>query len=246
MHIIRHSVYISIFSLLVLLGTPFNDLNISLGEEQMDISVLIVGGGSSHDFDRWFNLEDSKIIAEMGAYVQYTDQPQNILAVLPEIDILYLSNNQPLADPKLRQAIFDFVESGRDLLLAHAATWYNWKDWPEYNRDLVGGGSRGHRPYGEFEVQVTDSEHPVMQSVPASFTIADELYRFQKDEEGSDIHILAKGIEPETGKTYPVVWTVNYGEGRIICMTLGHDEASHTHEVYKTILRNTIHWFSEE
>src|SRR5690625_3575666 len=45
-------------------------------------TILIVGGGGSHDFDRWFNLEDSKILAETGANVRYTDQPKNILAVL--------------------------------------------------------------------------------------------------------------------------------------------------------------------
>ncbi len=29
-----------------------------------NIRVLIVGGGSSHDFNRWFNTEDSKTLAK--------------------------------------------------------------------------------------------------------------------------------------------------------------------------------------
>jgi len=203
-------------------------------------NVLIVGGGASHDFDRWFNLKDVKTLTEVGAQVRYTDQPKNILAVLQDIDILYLSNNQPLSDPELRRAIFNFVESGNDLLLAHAAIWYNWKDWPEYNKKLVGGGSRGHMEYGTFKVQVVEGGHPLMESVPATFEIKDELYRFEQDQEGSAIHVLAEAKEPGTSDVYPIIWTVDYGEGQIICMTLGHDKASHDHPAYKQILHNSI------
>lgn len=218
----------------------------SLAQQKYHSSeILIVGGGTHHNFDRWFNLEDSKILAEAGAETRYTEYPEHIQEVLPEIDILYLSNNQPLPDADLRQSIFDFIESGNDLLLVHAAIWYNWEDWPEYNQKLVGGGSNSHPPYGEFEVQVVDSGHPVMNSVPETFRIKDELYRFEKDKNGSDIQVLAKGIEPDNGDEYPVVWTVDYGEGRIVCITLGHDGEAHTHEAYKTILQNSVEWLNE-
>ena len=39
---------------------------------------------------------------------------------------------------------------------------YGWKDWPDYNRTLVGGGARSHDKYGEFEVTVKVPDHPVM------------------------------------------------------------------------------------
>lgn len=208
--------------------------------------ILIVGGGSSHNFERWFNLEDSKILSDAGANVRYTDNVEYIRELLPEIDILYLSNNQPMADSKLRKAIFNFVESGNDLLLAHAAIWYNWSDWPEYNRDLVGGGSRGHDEFGNFEVQIVNDEHPLTKDIAASFEITDELYRFEKDEDGSNIEVLAKGIEPATGNEYPVVWTVAYGEGQIMCTTLGHDDQAHQHTAYINLLRNTLDWFQQK
>lgn len=214
-------------------------------QTDQNTDILIVGGGTHHNFDRWFNLEDSKILAEAGAVTRYTEYPEHIPDVLSEIDILYLSNNQPLPDEDLRKSIFDFVESGNDLLLVHAAIWYNWDDWTEYNQKLVGGGSNSHPPYGEFEVQVVDSGHPVMNAVPETFMIKDELYRFEKEDEGSDIHVLAKGIEPETGDEYPVAWTVDYGEGRIVCITLGHDGEAHTHKAYKTILQNSVEWLNE-
>lgn len=148
-------------------------------------------------------------------------------------------------DPDLRSGIFEFVESGNGLLLVHPATWYNWTDWPEYNRNLVGGCSRCHPPFGDFEVRVTNPDHPVMASVPKRFTIKDELYRFERDEEGSDIHIMAVGIEDETGKEYPVARTVDYGDGRVVNITLGHDGDAHQHDAYISMLQNSIEWLSD-
>ena len=208
-------------------------------------NVLIVGGGSSHDFDRWFNLEDSKTLAETGAMVRYTNQPESIDDVLPELDILYLSNNQPMpATEEFRNSIFDFVKSGNGLLLVHPSIWYNWQDWPEYNKELVAGGSRSHEAFGEFEVKVTDKDHPVMDSVPASFDIVDELYHYEPDHSSKDIHVLATGIVPESGEEYPVVWTLSHGEGRIVAITLGHDGKAHHHSAYKAILQNSIKWLN--
>lgn len=248
---IQHPRYL--LALLVILISFFLLANSTFSQEsdhqteqpQDPPDVLIVGGGMHHDFDRWFGEEDQKIISETGAAVSYTNNPDEILPEMASLDILYLSNNQPLPDSGLRGKIFEFVESGNGLLLVHPAIWYNWEDWPEYNRELVGGGSRSHPPYGEFEVTVTDPEHPLMEGVPQQFTISDELYRFEKDKEGADIHVLAVGIEEETGQEYPVAWTVEYGEGRIVCITLGHDGAAHEHEAYIKMIQNSIDWLTE-
>src|SRR5205807_5143324 len=57
--------------------------------------VLIVGGGSSHDFDRWFNQEDAKTLSARGqATVSYTDKPDGILPALKDLDVLYLRDRK--------------------------------------------------------------------------------------------------------------------------------------------------------
>lgn len=233
-----------ILSTLVLGMMPAGDVEKSSMDQTESPEILIVGGGTHHDFDRWFNREDTELLEEAGANVRYTDNPDEILARLPDLDILYLSNNQPLPDPDLRDGIFNFVEEGGGLLLVHAATWYNWEDWPEYHRDLIGGGTRSHPPYGEFEVVVTDPEHPVMASVPEQFNINDELYRFEKEEDATDIHVLAKGIE-STGDEYPVAWIVEYGDGRVVNITLGHDGEAHQHEAFRAMLQNSVEWLNQ-
>ena len=209
-------------------------------------SVLIVGGHADHDFDRWFNQEDTAIIGETGADVSYTDDPDAIAGLLPDLDILYLSNNQPLADPELQQEIHNFVSGGGSLLLVHASIWYNWQDdWPEYYRDFTGGGSPSHPPFGEFEVYLTDESHPLMEGIPARFTVTDELYRFQRAEDGTDMNVLAMGIEAENGEEYPVIWTTQNGDGSIVNITLGHDGQTHQSPVYITLLKNSIEWLGQ-
>jgi uncharacterized protein len=206
--------------------------------------VLIVGGGSSHDFTRWFHQADSTTLAATGARARYTDVPEQILPALADIDVLYLSNNQPLADPALRAGIFNFVRAGKGLIIGHAASWYNWGDWPDYNRELVGGGTRAHRRYGEFQVDVIAPGHPVMQDVPSSFTLEDELYRFVPDPDGAAVTVLATAREEETGTSYPIIWTVQNPAGRIVVNTLGHDGAAHDHPAYQRILQNSVRWAS--
>jgi type 1 glutamine amidotransferase len=209
--------------------------------------ILIVGGGSSHDFNRWFNETDVATLSAGGKNsVNYTGSISEVLPALKDISVLYLCNNQPMTDPQLRKAIFDFADSGHGLLLVHPAVWYNWKDWPEYNRVLVGGGTTSHDKYGEFEVIVKTPDHPVMAGIPAKFKITDELYHFEPDPKGTPIEVLAAGKNLATGKTYPVVWLVKHPRARIVCCALGHDAKAHELPAYQALLRNAAKWAAEK
>lgn len=231
---------ISTAALLALAACAASTVGTGSGSE--DPTVLIVGGGSSHDYPAWFQRADSATLAAAGARVSYTAEPAEVAARLANADVLYQTANQALPDAALRQAVFRHVAEGKGLIIGHAGAWYNWRDWPEYNRTLVSGGTRAHRRYGEFTVNVTDGAHPVMRGVPASFTLEDELYRFQPDSAGPAIQVLATAREVETGEVYPIVWTVSHPDARIVVNTLGHDGAAHDHPAYQRILQNALRW----
>lgn len=218
----------------------------AVAENEINPNILTFGGGQHHDFEQWTNEADTATLEEIGATVTYTEDPDDILPALSEIDVLYMSNNQPIPDAETRQAIFDFLDEGKRLMLVHSSIWYNWGDWPEFNRDIVGGGSRSHPPLRAFEVTVVDGDHPIMADVPESFTIVDELYRIEKDEEGSEIHVLAEAKEEGTENVFPVVWTVEHPDGRIVCNTLGHDGRAHEHPAFKTLLQNSVRWLVQD
>ena len=207
------------------------------------IRVLMVGGGSSHDFDRWYKHADAETLRKDGlAAVRYTSDTDSIDDYLRNTDVLYLVNNQPIGDPAVRKAIFDFVGAGKGLVLGHAALWYNWNDWPEYNNQIVSGGSRGHDRYGEFKVTVTQPDHAIMKGVPSTFSLKDELYHFKPDPAGPGINVLAIGSAPNSDVTYPSVFVINHNKGRIAGIALGHDSESHDLPAYRDLLRNAVTW----
>jgi type 1 glutamine amidotransferase len=208
--------------------------------------VLIIGGGTSHDFDKWWKQADAKTLSEYKdpAFAPtYTDRPADAAAQIPDADVLLLPVNQPgFSAPAIRTALQAHADAGKGIVLLHAGTWYNFKDWPEFNLTYVGGGAKSHDKLGEFEVTVTQPDHPLMKGLPARFKVTDELYHVEVDPKGTAIEVLATATSPITGKTYPSIWIVKHPKARIAAITLGHDGRVHDLEIYKTLLRNATRW----
>ncbi|MBD2703554.1 ThuA domain-containing protein [Spirosoma sp. BT702] len=207
------------------------------------IRVLVVGGGTSHNFGMWYRNVDGQTLSRDGfATVNYVGDPDSMLTYLPQTDVLYLSNNRPITNPAVRQAIMDHANAGKGLLIAHAAMWYNWKDWPEYNLNLVSGGTRKHDKYGTFDVTVTDTNHPITKGVEQKFSLKDERYYYIPDPAGPGIMVLASSSLTPSDPVYPSVFIVKHPKARIVGLALGHDAESHNLPVYQTLLRNSVAW----
>jgi type 1 glutamine amidotransferase len=207
------------------------------------LKVLITGGGASHDYQKWFNEADVKTLnATGGISANYTETTGGLADVIAGVDVLIVSNNKPWADDATKQAVTRHVQNGKGLVGLHPGLWYNWRDWPEYNRVLVGGGSRGHDRLGEFEVVVTEPAHALMRGVPAKFTIKDELYWFEPDAQGTPIKVLATAHSKQKNQPYPQVFTVEHAKARVVGLTLGHDGDAHNHPAYIQLLRNAVLW----
>jgi uncharacterized protein len=127
----------------------------------------------------------------------------------------------------------------------HSACWRNWPDWPQFNALLVGGGASGHGPYGELDVHVVDPAHPIVSGLPLAFRASDELYRFEQDARGAPIHVLARGRSLDGSEDFPVVWTVERPSGRTVCITLGHDGATHESAEFRALFVNAARWVLE-
>lgn len=217
------------------------------GASSKSIRVLMVGGGSSHNFDVWYKDADAKTLSRDGlATVTYTSNTDSIAEYLKQADVLFLSNNQPIKDANVRRAIFDFASQGKGIVLSHAALWYNWLDWPEYNLQLAGGGSRGHDRYGSFEFNVVNKEHPITKGIEPRFTLKDERYYYIPDPAGPGIEVLASNSVSGSDKIYPSVFVVKNTTTRIAGVALGHDAESHNIANYQTLLRNAVKWVARK
>lgn len=215
-----------------------------VSDDKNATKIAITGGGGSHDFLKFFGMADGELLSDDSSNtVIYSEDLDELGDLIPAVDVLMLTNNKPLNDT-VKRTIFEEVNAGKlNLLINHPSSWYNWKDWPKYNKELVGGGSTSHEELQEFEVEVIEPDHELMQGVPQTFRIVDELYRWEKDPD-AEIEVLAIGRGLESGKEYPVVWTVKHPKVKIVGNTLGHDERAHDHEAYKTILQNSGSWVS--
>ncbi len=215
----------------------------ALSKSGKPLRVLMVGGGTSHNFGMWYKNVDGQTLSRDGfATVNYVGDPDSMLTYLSEADVLYLSNNRPITNPAVRQAIMAHADAGKGLLIAHAAMWYNWKDWPEYNQTIVSGGSRGHDRYGSFDVTVTNPQHPITKGVEPKFSLKDERYYYIPDESGPGIDVLASSSVANSDKIFPSVFVVKHPKARIVGLALGHDAESHNIANYQTLLRNSVAW----
>lgn len=210
------------------------------------IRVLIVGGGSSHNFDLWYKDADARTLSKDDlCTVTYTSNTDSIAEYLKQTDVLLLSNNQPIEDLNVRKSIFDFAAAGKGIILSHAALWYNWKDWPEYNLQLVSGGSRGHDRYGNFDVAIVNPNHPITKGVEQKFSLKDERYYYIPDPAGPGIEVLASNSVTGSDKIYPSVFIIKNPNARIAAIALGHDAESHNIANYQTLLRNAVKWVAK-
>jgi type 1 glutamine amidotransferase len=212
--------------------------------------VLVIGGGSSHDFANFFGTTDVATLNAAGLSVHYTEDRDQATSELANADVAVISVNRKFFDTAAyRKALFDFAAAGKGIVMLHPGTWYGFQAWPELNAKIVGGGARGHDKIHPFEVKKV-KDHPVMQGVPDSFTVEDELYYMNAEPEKIPEGTAAIEVLAETSpsdkfqKPHPSVWVTQHPSARIVGITIGHDQRTHDHPAFKTLLENAVKWAS--
>jgi type 1 glutamine amidotransferase len=208
------------------------------------LRVLLAGGGSSHDFEKWFHQADSAILKSAGYAVAYTANADEALALLPQADALVLSTNQKdFGTADFQEALRKFVADGKGVVVLHAGAWYNWPKATGYNDKFLGGGSRGHDALGKFTVTVQKPEHPVVKGVPATLEVEDELYLMLPEGDLKWEVLATTSTSKKTGQEHASIWVVpQAGKGRVVGIALGHDGRVHDLDAFKTLLVNAVRW----
>jgi type 1 glutamine amidotransferase len=211
--------------------------------------VLIIAGGTSHDFKRWFEDYDAAFLTAAGCTVSVTEDPAAAAIQLKDADVALISTNKPGFDtPGFRAALFAFTGAGHGVVLLHPAVWFNFDQWPDYNARLVGGGTRSHDPIAPFGVTVLQKDHPVMAGLPGQFEVVDELYHVNPVAETRPAGTVAIDVLAETSPSreyhtpHPSVWIPHTAGGRVVCIALGHDGRVHKLAVFQTLLVNAVRW----
>jgi type 1 glutamine amidotransferase len=156
---------------------------------------------------------------------------------LVEFDAILFNNTTYLDfnEPGSRQALMDFVKSGKGIIGLHAAT-DNFYNWPEAG-EMIGGQFVAH-PWtagGVWAVKNYEPNHPLNAAFKGEgFKVRDEIYRQKKMSKVENRRILltldlndpatrnTKGVM-ESDVDMPISWIRDYGQGRVFFCGLGHN-----------------------
>ena len=214
------------------------------------IRALILSGRNNHDW-RTTTPELRRILLETGRFdVRVIEEPMGITSdTLAAYQVVILDYNGPRWGAAAERALENFVRSGGGLVPVHAASYafvglpvlgdnhvrtsIVEPPWPEY-AEMIGGHfsldppRTGHGQRHTFRVRIVDREHPATRGLPESFLTNDELYHNMRMKPQAKVLAVAFD-DPKyggTGKDEPILWTVQYGKGRVFHTVLGHDVAA--------------------
>ncbi len=195
------------------------------------IQTLLLTGDSNHDWRRSAPF-CRDLLAQTGRFaVDLTETPDEALAdaaLLDKYDLFFVDYNGVGWGDRAKVNFAAAVRAGAGVVFLHAAN-NAFEGWTEYESmvALAWRAGTGHGQFHEFEVTITDKEHPITRGVQ-DFKIWDELYHrlAPVPAPGVPYHTLATAYSaPETGGTgqrEPMMLVLTYGRGRIFHQILGH------------------------
>jgi type 1 glutamine amidotransferase len=208
------------------------------------LRTLIITGENAHDW-RSVTPELRKVLEATGRFdVRVTEEFRGAgPETLAPYDLVVLNYHNRRPDQRwgdrADKALLDYVRAGKGVVMYHFAV-AAFADWDEYEK-LSGGNWRpnqGHHSAAhDFTVDITDPDHPITRGLRKSFPQPkDELYANLKWQPAETYHVLATAYDdhalykgqarqptPGAGINQPMLWTLQYGQGRVFATMLGHD-----------------------
>jgi len=200
------------------------------------INTLVFAGGSLHDWQgcseaiieilsRCDEFKITKIEEDLDALTAPRLAPYDLI-------VFYYTLGE-MSDAQ-KNGLLNHIASGKGFAGVHCAA-DSFRECPEY-RAMIGGHFVTHPRYREYQVNVSDTTHPITSGIE-EFMVTDEQYILDYD---SRVNVLAAGLSK--GGTMPVVWTKNWGEGRVFYLALGHDAKACGQEIFGTLLLRGALW----
>lgn len=171
------------------------------------------------------------------------------------------TDGNPPMTPEGKQALFDYVRSGKGFLGSHSATdtfhtdneskkgperYVNHGDKADDYVKFIGGEFIKHGAQQDAKNTVVDPQFPGFEKAGAEFTLKEEWYSIK--DFTPDIHVITvidspamKGIEYQR-PPFPSTWARKEGAGRVWYTALGHREDVWTNPLFQDILVGGIKW----
>lgn len=198
-----------------------------------------------------------KIMAQIGrdSDVFTTVNSQNAIeALTPENlrnfdGVFFYTTGTLIPDGGPREALLEFVKSGKAFIGTHSAT-DTFSDFSGYYR-FINGTFNGH-PWnaGTTSTFVNhELSHPAAAMFPKSFEYKDEIYQYKNyTPESVRVLISLDMVSSDLKRPYhvPVCWVRDYGNGRLFYTNFGHNQSTWEDPRFQDHLLQGIRWALDE
>lgn len=213
------------------------------------ISVLLITGDDAEPAHNWRECSQAtrEVLQASKKFDVKVCEDAAILdsaAALKRYDLVFFAMynaKTPTLSDAAKENLLNYVKSGKGFAVSHLAS-ASFKEWPEF-RQLCGRawvmGTSGHGPRAPFKVKIASQDSPITKGL-ADFETDDELYaKLQGD---APINVLATADSDWSKKTEPLVFTLNYGQGRVFHEAFGHDGKAVRHAPVAQIIVRGCEW----
>ena len=213
------------------------------------IKVLLVTGDDVLPYHDWHTVSQAlkETLVSCGKFEVRVCEDAGVLdsaATLGRYDLVlldYYNAKTPTLSAGAKENLASFVKDGKGLVITHLSS-ASFKEWEEFHK-LCGRywvmGKSGHGPRGVFKARITKTDSPITQGL-ADFEADDELYsKLQGD---VPITVLLEADSDWSKKTEPLVFTVEYGKGRVFHETLGHDAKAVNNPTVQKLIQRGCEW----
>jgi len=215
----------------------------------MNILMLRHSAGFEHSYLPDAEVTIKQLAIKNGWQASTTHRCERITSEsLEKVDVLSFATTGELDfDDDQKQAILDFVKSGKGFFGIHNAT-DTCYEWAEYG-EMIGGYFNGHPWTQEVGVIVEDKNHPATCMLDDRFTVFDEIYTMKNWNRektrvlmriDNDTVDLAKGNRDD--QDYVLAWCHTYGEGRVMYSALGHPDALWHQAWFQEHIEGCLKW----
>lgn len=175
--------------------------------------------------------------------------------VVKDADVVFISVRRQALEPDQLAPIREFIEAGKPVVGIRTAS-HAWtlrgdapegkEQWPEFDRDVLGGNYHGHYPkdFASPDVSTTwsdpHSQHLILTGVDPSKRNTGS-WHYQVRPLADTTEVLAWG-QHEDNEPEPVAWTnINIYGGRVFYTSLGHP-VDFESDAFRTMLINGMRW----
>jgi type 1 glutamine amidotransferase len=242
----RLQVILVAMSVLALAGT--SDAAKKSAKTPPKIKALLITGDdvSAHN---WREISEAtrKDLVDSGRFdVKVCEDPlilesSSALKAYDVIVFTIYAAKTPVISAQAQENLLGFVKEGKGFCVQHLAS-ASFPKWTEF-ANLCGRhwvmGTSGHGPRSVFDAKVVDKEHPITAGME-DFKANDELYsKLQGD---APIHVLVEAYSDWSKKTEPLVFTLEYGKGRVVHNAFGHDGKALENPCVAKIIARAAEW----